>query len=62
MLDDPLKEEVDRAMWAKYYEENPDADPIKVMCTMIAMVWISGMVMCTVLLIVAAIAWFFGIL
>lgn len=61
MLDNPLEKEMQRAMWEEYYKEHPDADPIKVIATMIAMVWISGMIMCGSLLVIALIAWFFGV-
>lgn len=62
MWPDPAEEEMQRRQWEQFYKEHPDADPIKVMATMIAMVWVSGMIMCSALLIVAAIAWFFGVL
>lgn len=62
MLPDPLEEETQRRQWQKIWDENPNADPIKVMATMVAFVWLSGMIMCAVLLVVAAIAWFVGVL
>jgi len=62
MLDNPLEKEMQRAMWEEYYKEHPDADPIKIMATMFGMIWLSGMIMCGVLLIVSAFAWFFGVL
>ena len=62
LLDKQMQEEIDHVLWKQFWAENPDADPVKVMCAITVAVWVSGMLMCTVLLIVAGIAWFFGML
>jgi len=61
MLPYPLEEEIQRRQWQKFWDENPNADPIKVMATMVAFVWLSGMIMCAVLLLAIAIAFILGV-
>ena len=60
MLPDPLEEEIQRAVWTKFYEDNPEADPIKVMSQMVCLIWLFASVVCIVILIAIAIAFIIG--
>ncbi len=61
MRPDPIDEEIQRRQWERFWTENPDADPFKIMCAVVCMVAVIGLIVWVLLLSIATLIWLYGI-
>jgi hypothetical protein len=60
MWPDHTDDEVNRQIWAQFWEENPDADPYMVMCAVVFVFVAVGLVLGMIVLAIFAGAWVWG--
>jgi hypothetical protein len=60
MWPDHTDDEVNRQIWAQFWEENPDADPYTVMSVIVALVAVIGIFLGGIALALLAGTWLIG--